>query len=186
MTAAKQVVSEYNSNDVDRFNAMVADYNSRCSNFRYRRGALESARSEVERFRAQIETDGRGRFSRGASVAPRPEVSQSIVPRATTQKDESTQRQSALDLSDLTSDEQQSIEMACLGPKVNAGPKAYDACVKKHLASLKANNRRPDLTRLSSDEQQSIEMACLGDKVNNGPAAYNRCVQGHVNSLGAE
>ena len=47
LTAAKQVVSEYNSNDVDRFNAMVADYNSRCSNFRYRRGALESARSEV-------------------------------------------------------------------------------------------------------------------------------------------
>ncbi len=186
LTAAKQVVSEYNSNDVDRFNAMVADYNSRCSNFRYRRGALESARSEVERFRAQLETDGRGRFSRGASAAPRPEVTPTIAPHASTQKDEPAQRQSPLELSDLSSDEQQSIEMACLGPKVNSGPKAYDACVKKHLASLKTNNRRPDLSRLSSDEQQSIEMACLSDKVNNGPAAYNRCVQGHVNSLGAE
>lgn len=185
LTAAKQAANEYNNNDVDRFNSMVADYNSRCSNFRYRRGALESARSEVERFRAQLETEGRGRFSRGAPVVSKPDVSQSIVPQASALS-EPAQRQSALDLSDLTSDEQQSIEMACLGPKVNAGPKAYDACVKKHLASLKANNRRPDLSRLSSDEQQSIEMACLSDKVNNGPAAYNRCVQGHVNSLGAE
>lgn len=51
LTAAKQAVNDYNSDDVDRFNAMVADFNSRCSNFRYRRGALESARSEVEMFR---------------------------------------------------------------------------------------------------------------------------------------
>ena len=63
LTAAKQVVSEYNSNDVDRFNAMVADYNSRCSNFRYRRGALESARSEVEKFRADLLAQGSGRFA---------------------------------------------------------------------------------------------------------------------------
>ena len=62
LTAAKQVVNEYNSNDVDRFNAMVADYNSRCSNFRYRRGALESARSEVEKYRTNLLAQGTARF----------------------------------------------------------------------------------------------------------------------------
>lgn len=186
LATAKQAVNEYINSDVDRFNSMVADYNSRCSNFRYRKGTLESVRSEVERFRTQLEVEGRGRFSRGATTPITPDVPLSAVPQTPAPKDQSAQRQSEPDLSDLTSDEQQSIEMACLVPKVNAGPKAYDACVKKHLRSLKGHNRSPDLSRLSSDEQQSIEMACLGDKVNNGPAAYNRCVQGHVNSLGAE
>jgi hypothetical protein len=186
LASAKQAVNEYTNSDVDRFNSMVADYNSRCSNDRYRRGALESVRSEVERFRTQLEAEGRGRFSRGAAAPLTPDFPQSAVPQTPALKDQSVQRQTEPDLSDLTSDEQQSIEMACLEPKVNAGPKAYDACVKKHLRSLKGNSRHPDLSRLSSDEQQSIEMACLSDKVNNGPAAYNRCVQGHVNSLGAE
>lgn len=186
LTAAKQAANGNINNDVDRFNLMVADYNSRCSNFRYRKGALESVRSEVERFRTQLEAEGRGRFSRGATAPLTPDVPLSAAPQTLAPKDQPTQRQSEPGLSDLTSDEQQSIEMACLGPKVNAGPKAYDACVKKHLRSLKGKNPSPDISRLSSDEQQSIEMACLSDKVNNGPAAYNRCVQGHVNSLGSE
>ena len=62
LTAAKQAVNEYNNSDIDRFNSMVADYNSRCSNFRYRRGALESVRSEVERHRLDLESEGRTRF----------------------------------------------------------------------------------------------------------------------------
>ena len=39
---------------VNRFNAVVSEYNSRCRSFRYRRGALEQARREVEQQRAQI------------------------------------------------------------------------------------------------------------------------------------
>lgn len=63
LDAAKTVVNNYSESDVDRFNEMVADYNSRCSEFRYRQGALEGARAEVERNRAQIEAEGRSRFS---------------------------------------------------------------------------------------------------------------------------
>lgn len=62
MTAAKSVISGYNEADVDRFNGMVADYNSRCSSFKYRRGSLESVRAEVEGTRAELEAEGRGRF----------------------------------------------------------------------------------------------------------------------------
>ena len=46
--AAKGALDNYIDSDVDRFNAMVADYNSRCGSFRYRRGALESARRDVD------------------------------------------------------------------------------------------------------------------------------------------
>ena len=62
MTAAKSVISGYNEADVDRFNGMVADYNARCSSFKYRRGSLESLRAEVERTREELEAEGRSRF----------------------------------------------------------------------------------------------------------------------------
>jgi hypothetical protein len=39
MDGAKSAVNNYIDSDVDRFNAMVADYNSRCGSFRYRSGA---------------------------------------------------------------------------------------------------------------------------------------------------
>lgn len=66
MNAAKSAISGYNEADVDRFNGMVADYNSRCSSFKYRRGSLESARAEVEGFRADLEAEGRSRFKQEA------------------------------------------------------------------------------------------------------------------------
>ena len=69
LDAAKGVINNYNDTHVDRFNEMVADYNGRCGQFRYRSGALESARSEVERFRGALEADGRARFVR-AKAAP--------------------------------------------------------------------------------------------------------------------
>ena len=57
--------------DAARFNEMVGDYNSRCAEYRYRRGSLESARSEVERYRSLLESEGRSRFTQILSVGPR-------------------------------------------------------------------------------------------------------------------
>ncbi len=64
LDAAKVVISSYSDTDIDIFNALVADYNSRCGQFRYRRGTLESAQSEVEQHRSEMEAEGRARFSR--------------------------------------------------------------------------------------------------------------------------
>lgn len=68
LEAAKGALNNYIGSDVDRFNAMVADYNSRCGQFRYRRGSLESAKSEIEGIRALLQTEGRARFTRAPSV----------------------------------------------------------------------------------------------------------------------
>jgi len=75
MDGAKAVVNNYIDSDVDRFNAMAADYNSRCGNFRYRSGALESARRDIEPYRGQLQTEGRNRFappSTGSLSTPAP------------------------------------------------------------------------------------------------------------------
>jgi peptidoglycan hydrolase-like protein with peptidoglycan-binding domain len=64
MESAKSALNNYIDSDVDRFNAMVADYNSRCGSFRYRSGALESARRDIEPYRSQLQSEGRSRFAR--------------------------------------------------------------------------------------------------------------------------
>lgn len=68
MESAKSALNNYIESDVDRFNALAADYNSRCGNFRYRSGALESARRDVEPYRSQFQSEGRSRFVRSPST----------------------------------------------------------------------------------------------------------------------
>jgi len=68
MEGAKAAVNNYSDSDVDRFNAMVADYNSRCGSFRYRSGALESARRDVEPYRSELQAEGKSRFVRSPST----------------------------------------------------------------------------------------------------------------------
>jgi hypothetical protein len=60
--SARSVLNNYIARQVSKFNSMVNDYNDRCSRFRYRRGTLESARAEVERFRLKLEAEGRNRL----------------------------------------------------------------------------------------------------------------------------
>lgn len=73
--AAKAAVNAYADAEVDRFNAMVTDYNIRCGQYRYRQGTLEGARSDVEKHRSQLEAEGTARFRSslgGASASPNP------------------------------------------------------------------------------------------------------------------
>jgi peptidoglycan hydrolase-like protein with peptidoglycan-binding domain len=71
LDAAESVINNYIESDVDRFNGYVNDHNSRCGEFRYRQGALESARRDVEPYRSQLQAEGRSRFVRSPSAATR-------------------------------------------------------------------------------------------------------------------
>lgn len=71
LDAAETVLNNYIESDVDRFNGYVSDYNSRCGEFRYRQGALESARRDVEPYRSQLQAEGRSSFARSPSGATR-------------------------------------------------------------------------------------------------------------------
>ena len=51
-------VDHYSQSAIDSFNAAVSDYNSRCANYKYRRGALERVRSEVENRRSILQSEG--------------------------------------------------------------------------------------------------------------------------------
>ncbi|QXR35337.1 peptidoglycan-binding protein [Alcaligenes aquatilis] len=69
MDGAKSAINNYIDADVARFNAMVADYNSRCSSFQYQtnnrgRNDLNSAQRDIEPFRNLLQSEGRSRFAR--------------------------------------------------------------------------------------------------------------------------
>jgi hypothetical protein len=81
---ANFVLNTRSDSEVNQFNAMVSDYNSRCGSFRYKKGALERARSAIEPYRGQLRTQGESRLARSApSVAnPRPIVIDLDSPRS--------------------------------------------------------------------------------------------------------
>lgn len=62
MDAAQSVIDEVNWDQVDQFNAMVSDYNSRCGEFRYRQGSMSDAQRDVEAVRIDLERQGRDRI----------------------------------------------------------------------------------------------------------------------------
>ena len=64
LDAAQGALNRDSQIDIDRFNAMVADYNSRCGNFRYDQDSLESVRAEVDGDKDRLNSEGAARFSK--------------------------------------------------------------------------------------------------------------------------
>jgi hypothetical protein len=62
LDAGDSFVDENSEAQVNRFNALVQHFNSRCGSFRYQSTAWERARREVERHRAALEIEGQGRL----------------------------------------------------------------------------------------------------------------------------
>lgn len=207
MEGAKSAVDNYIDSDVDRFNAMVADYNSRCSSFRYRRGALESVRSSIEPYRSQLYSEGQQRLVRyrpqGSIPTPTPNYANNTRPSPSPRTYPSAQTagtyvpantspsitagsnshsgQATQSQSPLTSDERSSIELACIISK-SQGPAAYNGCVDAQLQQLASAPRTPSMASLSYDEKSAIELACITNKAE-GAANYNRCLVSQIRAL---
>lgn len=73
LDAMESLINNYSDTEVDRFNWCVNDYNSRCGEFRYRQGSLQSVHKKVEAERWSIENEGRQRVAawRGTSKQSR-------------------------------------------------------------------------------------------------------------------
>jgi len=204
MDAAKSVLNNYSDSDVNRFNAMVADYNSRCGSFRYRSGALESARRDVEPYRSQLQAEGRSRFARSPSTgslsAPAP---MRPTPDATIQAIQRHLNELGYDAGPADGLVGARTRAAIASFQRNIGVQADGVANTELLRQLRShgttgsaasspnsprsNSQRPatnEAVQITTEERQSIEMVCLSDKVNNGPAAYNKCLQSHLASLG--
>ena len=178
MDGAKSVLNTYSNHDVDRFNAMVADYNKHCGSFRYRSGALESARRDIEPYRSQLQSEGRSRLARPSSGSlSTPAPSRSKPNTAVS----SAQSRAAPGVESLSYDEKNAIETACI-LKRSEGAASYNRCLTSQLSALANAPRKPDLSGLDYDEKNAIETACIL-KRSEGAASYNRCLTSQLSAL---
>jgi len=74
--AVRPLLDRYEREEVEQFNAMVADFNARCGSYRYKGPALDEAKAWLEEHRAQIDAAAREsymkRFPRVTKVAKTP------------------------------------------------------------------------------------------------------------------
>ncbi|MBN8728167.1 MAG: peptidoglycan-binding protein [Xanthomonadales bacterium] len=210
LDAAKSAVNNYVDADVDRFNAMVTDYNSRCGSFRYHtnnrgRNDLNSARRDIEQFRSQLQSEGRSRFSRP------PTGSLSMPPPLRTAPDVTVQaiqrKLNELGYAAGAADGlmgrgtrsaiiafQQDRGLAATGvadqalllqlQRAHSRPTtAVTAPSTSSPPSAQPNAPRlPDLSKLGYEERSAIQQACFLKK-SDGAASYNRCVTAQLNEL---
>lgn len=212
MDGAKSALDNYSEFDVDRFNAMVADYNSRCGSFRYRSGALERARRDIEPYRIQFRAEGRSIFARGSSTGslsspaqPRP------APDATVQAIQRKLNELGYNAGPADGLMGRATRSAIIAFQQDRGMAATGVADQVLLLQLQQVPPRPsqpqpesrpansshsstfrstDLSGLSrqnqvsptTDERSSIELACIIAK-SQGPAAYNDCVNRQLKQL---
>lgn len=184
LDAAESVLNNYVDSDVDRFNGYVNDYNSRCGEFRYRQGALESAQRDVEKYRNQLQIEGRSRFVRGSSGATTlqtPEQSSQVFrpsPDATVQAIQKRLNEIGYDAGPADGLAGGKTQVAILEFQRDVGI-AVDGIASEAVLenALVAEGRAPsvDQLQLSKQESESLEAACSTDKYVNGPAAYRAC-----------
>lgn len=119
LSAIKDALDSYSHHEVESFNTAIGDYNSRCSHFRYHRGALESVRAEVNPLHATLVVEGlhrldswRGSVSQPANTSRSKEKSNRKAKNQSTSKDSSAQPREERN---LTPDEDGYIECGVNG-----------------------------------------------------------------------
>lgn len=206
--------SEATNSQIDRFNGMINEHNSRCGSYRYYGNNNSRAESEMLPLKITIQNEAVHEFfgetkknhenkNNGISSNERSvtqEELDSIESACSKEKyldgpaayKQCKERQlnklgnapSRPDLSSLNTEELASIESACSSQKYLDGAAKYNICLNNQLAKLKKAPSAPDLSVLSYDEQTSIESACSTQKYLDGPAAYNKCLRRQMKKLG--
>ena len=69
---ARSVTDDESQYEVDRLNALIRDFNGRCSSYRYQVGTLERARAEADARRLSLEQEGSTAFLAGRVRTPSP------------------------------------------------------------------------------------------------------------------
>ena len=118
--AIKEKVDATANNQIDKLNGLVADHNARCGSYRYRTGDDTTAQSDVNQQTSTLKQEAINNFFNH--------------PYEGTSNNK--QSNTSANRTELSYDEQSSIESACSYDKTMNGPAAYNRCVKKQLKSL--------------------------------------------------
>ncbi|MCA1856430.1 hypothetical protein LE190_10930 [Massilia oculi] len=177
--------------EVAAYNDIVEDYNSRCGNFRYRRGNVEQVDREFEPERARMKSEAQSgwvRFILGLDkdneMDPEdPEIEEAEDHSASRAPENPRPQKQIPSTQSLNSEERQSLESSCSSAKLLEGPAAYARCKENQLAALADAPRNINLSGLNGAERESIQSSCSQQKLLYGPAAYNQCLTSQIEAL---
>ena len=148
--AFEGVINNSHGLEVDRFNGIVNDYNSRCGEYRYRRGDAERVQNELNLVSESLSQAAKSEWVRSSIGLEEPSNAQTTKSAKTPQKDKSSQAASRIastssesstvdqkhSVGNLSGGEKESIESACSGQRILNGPAAYNQCLVKQLKQL--------------------------------------------------
>ncbi len=80
------------------------------------------------------------------------------------------------DLSGLSKEDRESIEMTCASDKLTGGTQAYNECLRQQVTALRSTPRPGGLSKLSRADREAVEFACTSVRLMKGPAASNQCL----------
>lgn len=136
LEAIKGAVNSYSQYEVDNLNVAIQDYNSRCGHFRYRQGALENVRREVNLEHSSLLIEGLNRLKTWSdAVAPSASQTSELnpttaQPQADTQPEKLPESAEDSNLNEVSSDGQSSIVSACSAER-SLGADAYFKCLNE-------------------------------------------------------
>jgi len=81
LDSMENFLDNYSDQEVDWFNRDIGDYNSRCSEFRYKQGSLQSVRKKVEVNRWSLEQEGKQRVQSWRTASSQSKVKKSSTPK---------------------------------------------------------------------------------------------------------
>jgi len=200
LDSAKAVLNNYINSDVDRYNAAVADRNSRCGQYRYRSGDLENARQDINPYRNQFQANARLAFTHSEPSRDRSAPSATIrdvqgklnllgydagaadgvMGSKTRAAIASFQR----DLGLVVDGRITQALLIKLGSMPSAAPTSHQTTNTNERTSSPQGSESitPSVTSLSYDERSAIQAACIM-KQSQGVASYNRCLTAQLREL---
>ena len=137
VSAIESIIDNTRSNEVDAYNAMVDDYNNRCSHFRYRRGILEGVKTEVDARADEIRRAAQSSWVRKTIGLETPANEHKVKPQATQSHSKQTQR---------------SKDTSRRGQE----PHVADKQVEATAPNISVQNRPPDILRQDRSESAAL------------------------------
>ena len=198
LEGAQELAAMDTDERVALFNALVADYNSRCGKYRYHRGALEAATAAVEPYRHDLRLEGLRYITDFGREVPddRPTINErAAADAASNDGAQPAGRKGLFDGVDTSQTkgflegatastpkapnaDAESDDDRCEAANARDGEDAYNACVARNRSAAASKGGAAETApRLTGVEKSSLESACSVDKNLHGPAAYRACVR---------
>lgn len=164
LEAGGQVVDTHSASEVGRYNSLVADYNSRCGRFRYKKVDMEEAKRIAEGKKAILQAEGAARFSKVKSnalpkvpeTAPanRPREGQELVQKSSSTSQEKVQGASQTrELSSWEVDAATGIILCVQTYFQSLQKKDVGAAIKCYAAKMLPKIKRSHLEAVAKDTE---------------------------------